>query len=202
MITPCTNHARYALWLQKHFKHVVGREEYHFVDQVLSIHNRERKKKYAKFNPMEWKLELGEHLYRRYVNFIIQLMIIFKATNSEKIIPYSKYMLVKDAYFKNINDEYIKAIAMPIIRPVPLSQPVYPNRGQRSLYANNYQPPPFAEDIPDIAMPPPYEVPYGRELPLDEMDITPPVPPLTISTPQYSKESPAVSKHRREKRRQ
>ena len=69
------------------------------------------------------------------------------------------------------------------------------------MYANNYQPPPFAEEIPDIAMPPPYEVPYGRELP-DELGITPPAPPSVISAPHYQRESPVVMEYRKEKRRQ
>ena len=50
------------------------------------------------------------------------------------------------------------------------------------MYVNSYQPPPFAEDIPEIAFPPPYELPYGRELP-EELDVTAPIPERYESAP-------------------
>jgi hypothetical protein len=202
MIPPCTNHARYSLWLKKYFPYVMGREEYHFVDSVIKIHTKEAKKIYSDYMPMDWKQALGEHLYRRYMNFIIELMIIFKATKSEKMISFSRYMSVKDAFFEEITDEYVMAIDMPIIRPgLPPPKMLYPKQNTRSMYANNYQPSPFAEDIPEIAFPPPYELPYGRELPGKLEDIAP-IPERTESAPTYVRESPAVSSHRREKRRQ
>jgi hypothetical protein len=134
MIPPCTNHARYALWLKKYFPYIMGREEYHFVDNVIKIHNKEAKKKYTNYMAMDWKLALGEHLYRRYLNFIIEFMIIFKATKSEKVISFSRYMFVKDAFYEEINDVYVKAIDMPIIRPgLPPPKMLYPKRNTRSM---------------------------------------------------------------------
>ena len=62
MIPPCANHARYALWLKKYFPYIMGREEYHFVESVINIHNREAKRKYTNYMAMDWKQALGEHL--------------------------------------------------------------------------------------------------------------------------------------------
>ena len=67
-------------------------------------------------------------------------------------------MEAKDAIYEEVNDAYIQAIDMPIIRPgLPPPKPLYPERNTRGMYVNSYQPSPFAEDIPDIAFPPPYK---------------------------------------------
>ena len=62
-------------------------------------------------------MELGEHLYRRYVKFIIDLVIIWKVTHhNHNDLPYSTYMTIRNCIMDTFSEHFIKTIDKPIVR--------------------------------------------------------------------------------------
>ena len=116
-IAPCTNFTRYSFWLKKHFPDHVHRQEINFLDNVLKIKSIYNLDKYYAFTSRDWKMELGEHLYRRYVKFIIELVIIWKVTHhNHNDLSYSTYMTIRNCILKIFSEHFIKTIDQPIVR--------------------------------------------------------------------------------------
>ena len=65
---------------EKPFPYVFNKKEADFVEQVLKIQSSQTIWKYMAYNSSDWKRDLGQHLYRRYVKIFIDLIIIWKAT--------------------------------------------------------------------------------------------------------------------------
>ena len=69
------------------------------------------------YNPSDWKRDLGQHLYRRYVKIIVDLITIWKATFCEMHnVLYSRYMQIRDTLFERLTEEYTNEIERPINR--------------------------------------------------------------------------------------
>ena len=70
-------------------------------------------------------------------------------------------MFVKHHFFARISDEFIAAIAQPINRPgVVNTETRYASADGRIMQFSQWQPGPFTEEISELAMPDPYELPH------------------------------------------
>lgn len=114
---------------------------------------------------MEWKAQLGENIFKHYSPFIIEVKIIWRATVYEnKPILYAQCLLVKDGLYKALCQEFNSVMHQPINqKPSPTPKAVWHDVAMN--IAPN-QPAPFAADLPEISMPPPYTIPYSRESPV------------------------------------
>src|SRR5687768_6198774 len=73
--------------------------------------------KYIQYTPMDWKHELGKFLFRRYLDFDAELVIIWEVTiNQKHSISFSQYLAIKEHLFQGTKDALIEVIDVPIAR--------------------------------------------------------------------------------------
>lgn len=109
------DYSRYGYWLKRQFSHQIKCADIIFIYHILKIRSREDLIKYRKFWPMDWKNELGEFVFRRYIDFIIELVIIWEATSHINApMLYSNYMAIKEYMFQNAKDMLYGVIDVPL----------------------------------------------------------------------------------------
>lgn len=220
MIVPCFSLARYSYWLKKHFPHLVHNEEINFVEQVLKINNKSSLNKYETFSPMEWKMTLGEFLYPSYVNFIVEVVIIWDATgNITKPILYSNYLAIREESHAPITEMFDQPKHIPLVRNeyspkqdyTPPTPPAYqdpqgyyakaPSEAQHEEYES--KPGPTYAEIPGYTK---YESAFDSKPASTYADLSD-IPgyfsePKFPKPPPYTKVSPVVEKLRKEQMEQ
>lgn len=103
MINPCLDYTRYSYWLKRQFSHQIHNAEIEFIDHVLKIRSRMDLRKYCDYTPMDWRLKLGGFRFSRYIDSIIELIIIWETTNLENgPIPFSKYLNNREILSKDV----------------------------------------------------------------------------------------------------
>jgi hypothetical protein len=133
-IEPCKDYANYSSWLQKNFSHLVNKREVHFIDSILQIKDAETLFKFYFYfhEPKQWIDFLGKTNFVTYHKFIIELMLIWTATNNIKDpIDYADYVdtrwnnhaEVADAFKKEANlllnsDLMTLPVKTPVVYPV------------------------------------------------------------------------------------
>lgn len=129
LIKPCADFTKYHYWLKKNFPGEIHHKEFHFVEQVLKIQDRNDVLKFSCLAPFEWRIELGDLLYKRYMNFLIELVIIWDATLHNAPTTISKYMKIKEQIFEDTSMAFYDVLNTPFVRvrPPTLSEPATPH---------------------------------------------------------------------------